>query len=189
MFKYILLFTLVLAATLFVVWPNQEIVIGGYDGAKPEIVRKLRVHQDHIAKLNGDAEFEAYRINFKTRSEQIIQFIAANDVRFYNKDLGDNVMIVKGFSSWVPRRGIFVNNTHVHKFQKPDIYTQYIIAHELSHMAFWSYDADTKVEDLKRSELPEYGDWYDLVILFADRQEYLDKIILGQKVIDKSTSK
>ncbi len=181
MFKGILLAVLT-AALVYVLWPAPKVKLAGYESAREEMIRKLKLHEQHIINLDGDAEFQRYRVNYINRSRQVVDYIRNNNVQFYGMKSKEAIMYVKGFSEDIPRDGIYVNIDFLDVLQGSDALVQQAVLNELTHMAFWALDAPMgPIENLPRSSLPEYSDWYDFVILFSDNQAYIDKIILGKR--------
>lgn len=183
--KYLLVLLALLVAVpaALILTDDRKEVKVGYESAREEMIRKLRKHEQHIRELDGDYEFQKYRVNYIRRSKQLCDYIRTQDVKFYEGNEDHAVAYVKGFASWLPRSGIYINPAFLSQLQSGDVMTQQVILNELSHMAFWAEDAPVgNWEDLPRAKLADYSDWYDALIMFGDRQEYLDKIILGKSL-------
>lgn len=158
--------------------PRVEVALPCYEPARGEIVRKLRLHQAHLLTLKGDETFDSYRANFLHRSSQIIERIETKEVRFYLYDNEASIMKVTRHFTGL-KDGIFVNKKYLGRFQKPSVYAEHVICHELSHLVFWSEDTDpAKIRQVPIAALPEHADWFNFVILFSGNQKHLESFYL-----------
>lgn len=162
--------------------PQPDIVLQCYEDSKTEIIRKLRLHQQHISKLKGDREFDVYVVEFNKRVEEMAVYLNNSKIRFKPwKTYTGAVMEVREGQR---RENIVnVNDTMLDRFRVSNTYTQQVLCHEISHLLWWTTDLSHPsriniVVHNSRSSLCEYADWYNFLIIHAERQEELEKFYL-----------